>query len=376
MNIAIILAAGHGWRLSTGSQKAFVEVMGRPLLYFSLKTFLTHEDIDEVIVVTPPNTLGEFNQVMELLGDSHVIRVTGGKTRFQSLKKALSQVKKAQNILIHNAANPLVTYNEISAVLTTLEKHEAAAIATPAYDTLRKISRIHTEVIPRENVWRMQTPQGLNYKTLKKGIDLIQHDPTDDLQLAEIQGIKPKIIPGTAQNFKITTNEDLLLLEDILAGHRDFTAGLGEDSHAFATRGKLVLGGIKFDKFPKLKANSDGDVMIHALVTAILQALGLGSLGEFAKSDEKNSINFLYRALNLMEDEGWHIAKMSFMFEGSRPRFDKIGRKLQKSIAALCGIENEQVSVAGHSGEELTSFGRGKGLKCQCLITLERLCYS
>ena len=376
MNVAIILAAGHGWRLSAGLKKAFLEVMGRPLLYFSLKTFLEHEDIDEVIVVTPPNTLKEFNDVMKLLGDPYVIRTTGGKTRFQSLKKGLAQVKKAHNILVHNAANPLVTYDEISTVLTTLEKHPAAGIATPAYDTLRKISRIHTEVIPRENVWRMQTPQGLNYKTLKKGLDLIQHEPTDDLQLAEIQGIKPKIIPGTSQNFKITTDEDLLLLEDILAGHRTFTAGLGEDSHAFSKGGKLTLGGMVFDKFPRLKANSDGDVMIHALVTAILQALGLGSLGEFVDPDEKNSINFLYRALDLLDDEGWHIAKMSFMFEGDRPRFDKIGRKLQKSIAALCGIANEQVSIAGHSGEELTSFGRGEGLKCQCLITLERLCYS
>lgn len=382
MNIAIILAAGQGWRLQAGTKKAFIKVSGKPLVQFALDAFDAAESIDKIVVVLPQGSLREFNK----FNDHDVIKVTGGDTRFKSLKKAINALPKhfskqklaKSNLIIHNAANPLVTIEEIEKVTKTLEKSEAAGVATPLHDTLRKINRTNTETIPRENLWRMQTPQGLNYKTALKGLDLIKDNPTDDLQLAEIQGIKPKIIPAASQNFKVTTDEELKLMEDVIWSHREFTAGLGEDAHAFSNKGKLVLGGITIPKHPKLEANSDGDVMIHSLITALLQAMGAGSLGEFAdpmmEKGHTDSKYYLSRILDILEEGNWMIQRVEFMIEGIRPRIDKLSLKLKKSIAKLCGIEPFHVSIAAHTGEELSPFGQGEGLKCLCLVTLERLC--
>jgi len=386
MNIGIILAAGQGWRLQAGTKKAFVEVLGKPILYFSILAFVDSEDIDAIMVVVPKGSLKQFDDfVGDMVIDKKLMRITGADSRFGSLKKSVKALEKHYSkrqlgnakILIHNAANPLVTSGEIKKVASTLEKHEAAGIGVPLQDTIRKVTRTKTETMSRENVWRMQTPQGLKYKILLEGIKAVKDEPTDDLQLAENIGIKPKLIPGTAQNFKITTQTDLDLFEDILLSRREYNAGLGEDSHAFAEDGELILGGVKINKFPKLEAASDGDVMLHALITAILQGLGLGSLGPFADpmlaEGIKDSSKYLEYVLDLIDDENWEIDGLEFVFECLEPKIDAISEKLKKSVAKLCGIDERKISIAAHTGDGLTAFARGEGIRCQCLVTLARI---
>ncbi len=387
MNIAIILAAGQGWRLQAGTKKAFVDVFGKTLLSYSLAAFFDSPEIDAVLVVLPKGHLLGLDELTEGLRVTKDFgRVSGAETRFGSLKKAIKGLEKTfpkkelegSNIIIHNAANPLVTLEEIKQVTDTLKKHPAAGVGTPLNDTLRRVHRTKTETVDRENIWRMQTPQGLKYETLLEGIKLMgKNEPTDDLQLAEIQGIKPKLIPATAYNFKVTTETDLHLLEDIIASHREYKAGLGEDSHKFAEDGVLKLGGLEFHGYPALEADSDGDVMIHTLVTSLLQGLGLGSLGSFADPllDEgiTDSREYLDRVLDLVEDEHWEVEGLSFIFECLEPKIDKISKKLKKSIANLCGISEEKISIAAHTGDGLTAFARGEGIRCSCLLTLTRL---
>ncbi len=386
MNIGIILAAGQGWRLQAGTKKAFVEVLGKPIVYFSMAAFLDSEDIDAIVVVVPKGSLKEFDDFAnDVAIDKKFIRITGADSRFGSLKKAVKILEKHfpkkqlenSKIIIQNAANPLATLSEIKKVSDMLEKHEAAGVGVPLQDTIRQVSRTRTETLPRENVWRMQTPQGLKYKILLEGIKATKDEPTDDLQLAENIGIKPKLIPGTAQNFKITTQTDLDMFEDMLLSRREYNAGLGEDSHAFSESGQLTLGSIKIQKHPKLEADSDGDVMLHSLITAILQGLGLGSLGPFAEPMIEEGITdskeYLMRILELMDDENWELDGIEFVFECLEPKIDKISGKLKKSIAKLCGIDERKISIAAHTGDGLTAFARGEGIRCQCLVTLARI---
>ncbi len=387
LNIAIILGAGQGWRLQAGTPKAFVNMFGKPMLYYSISAFLATDEIDVVMVILPTGYIRVFDKMMDSLLEVEVPvhRISGADTRYKSLKKAIKQLEseyepddiKNANILVHNAANPLVTIGEIEQVLETLKTSKAAGVATPLHDTLRKIKRTKTETVDRENLWRMQTPQGLKYEVLKEGIKLMKDDPTDDLAIAEIQGIKPKLIMSRAQNFKVTTQEDLELMETLIAANREFKAGIGEDSHRFAEDGDLILGGVKFPKYPKLEADSDGDIMIHSLITALLQALGLGSLGPFADPmlDEgiTDSKMYLDKMLSILEDEDWVIDQVEFIFECSEPKIDPMAKKLIGSISLLCGIDQEKISIAAHTGDQLTSFGRGEGIRCQCLVTLIRL---
>ncbi|OIP80899.1 2-C-methyl-D-erythritol 2,4-cyclodiphosphate synthase [Candidatus Peregrinibacteria bacterium CG22_combo_CG10-13_8_21_14_all_44_10] len=386
MNIGIILAAGQGWRLGAGTKKAFVKVLGKPLIYFSVAAFLDSEDIETIVVVVPKGSIKEFDEFAEEIEmNKKLIRITGADSRFGSLKKAINELDKHfskrqlsnAKIIIHNAANPLVTLGEIKRVTETLEKYDAAGVGVPLQDTIRRVSRTKTETLERENIWRMQTPQGLKYKILMEGIKAAKGSPTDDIQLAEIIGIKPKLIPGVAQNFKVTTQTDLDLLEDVLLSRREYSAGLGEDSHPFGEEGKLILGGLTIAKHHKMQADSDGDVMIHSLITAILQGLGLGSLGPFAEPMLQEGITdsreYLARILDMLDDENWEIDGIEFVFECLEPKIDPIASKLKKSIAKLCGIEEEKVSIAAHTGDGLTAFARGEGIRCQCLVTLARI---
>lgn len=390
MNIGIILGAGHGWRLQAGTKKAFVEMQGRPLVWYSLLAFTDADSIDEIIMVLPEISNKKLKELLNSLAEitnkkKPIMQIVGGATRFESLKNAYtalqkyftrSQLKNA-HIIIHNVANPLVSVNEINQVTYMLGRYAAAGVAMPIYDTIRRINVKKTETISRDNLWRMQTPQGLRYKIFEKGIREITHEPTDDLELAEIQGIKPKIIPSTPYNFKITTESDLNLVEDVMCAKKEFTVGLGEDSHAFDTKEGLFLGGVKFKKYKKLKANSDGDVILHALVTAILQALNRGSLGEFTNSfyakGIKDSKIYLARAVDLVEKENWGIEKISFVLEGAKPKIDPVKRRIVKVISTLTKVPPELIAIAAHTGEGLTSFGRGEGLRCQCLVMMERL---
>ncbi|EKD63195.1 MAG: hypothetical protein ACD_51C00322G0006 [uncultured bacterium] len=390
MNIGIILGAGSGWRLHAGTKKAYVELHGRSLVWYSMLAFLDAESIDEMVVVLPEVSNEKFKDLINQLEESSdnekgIIQISGGKTRFESLRKAHkalsryftpAQLKNA-NIIIHNVANPLVSVAEINQVANMLERYAAAGVAMPMYDTLRRIDVKKTETISRDNLWRMQTPQGLRYEVLNKGIAEMKHEPTDDLELAEIQGIKPKIIPCTPYNFKVTDAGDLEMLEDIMSSKREFTVGFGEDSHAFGKEGNLILGGVEFKKYKKLEADSDGDVMIHALVTALLQGLNIGSLGELTdslyKKGVKDSKIYLEEAIALLNKENWGIEKINFIFEGLKPKIDPLKTRLIKSISNLLGVPSQYITIAAHTGEGLTAFGKGEGLKCQCLVMMQRL---
>jgi len=390
MNIGIILGAGHGWRLKAGTKKAFVEMHGRPLIWYSLFAFVEANSIDEVLLVTPDISDKTWKDLFSSIGEvtdkeKGILQIVGGDTRFQSLKEAYLALQKyytpaqlkTANIIIHNAANPLVSTHEINQVADMLDRYLAAGVATPVYDTIRRIGVKKTETIARDNLWRMQTPQGMRYKVFEKGIRAMKHEPTDDLELAEMQGIKPKIIPCTQYNFKVTTENDLNLVEDIMCAKKEFTVGFGEDSHAFDKKNGLFLGGVKFKKYKKLKADSDGDVMMHALVTAILQALNRGSLGEFTDPlyarGIKDSKIYLARAVDLVEKENWGIEKINFIIEGLKPKIDPMKHRMINVISRLTKTPEELITIAAHTGEGLTEFGRGEGIRCQCLIMMERL---
>lgn len=390
MNIGVILGAGDGFRLKADTKKAFVNIFGHPLIWYSMLAFAEADSIDEVMMVLPPITKKTFQDLFTSLADAAprekgVIQITGGETRFESLKKAYnalhkyytpSQLENA-NIIIHNAANPLVSPHEINRVANMLKNYSAAGVAMPLHDTLRRIGVKKTETINRDNVWRMQTPQGLRYKVLEQGLKEIKYEPTDDLELAEVQGIKPKIIPCTEYNFKITTESDLELMGDILMSKKESLFGFGEDSHAFDTKGCLSLGGVEFKKYKKLKADSDGDVVLHALITAILQAFNMGSLGEFSNPLYARGVTdsklYLVEAMKLITKESWMVSKIDFMIEGSRPKIVPIKHHMVKAISIMTGAPVETIAIAAHTGDGLTSFGKGKGIRCQCLIMMERL---
>lgn len=164
--------------------------------------------------------------------------------------------------------------------------------------------------------------------------------------------------------------------------------GIGEDSHEFE-KSKLpktprlrdprpqtfILGGVKISNLPKLQAESDGDVIVHALCNALASAIGEGSLGTYATRlcalGKKNSFIYLQHILKKIERRHRRIVQCALNIEGSRPKIDPLAARVKKNISRWLNIPANRIGITAHSGENLTPFGRGEGLRCQASVVLE-----
>ena len=160
-----------------------------------------------------------------------------------------------------------------------------------------------------------------------------------------------------------------------------FRFAIGQDSHAFETRPEklfekpLILGGVVFEGCPCLVANSDGDVMLHALTNAVSGITCRNILGsvadEMLKAGTDDSAEYLKAALADLSFMGGRIVNISFSVEAQRPRFSARIDELRASVAELCGIGPDRVGVTATSGEGLSDFGRGLGIMVFCSVAAE-----
>lgn len=168
-----------------------------------------------------------------------------------------------------------------------------------------------------------------------------------------------------------------------------FLSALGEDSHSFcelkpetggslqagAEAKPLILGGLTIPGYPGLVGNSDADVILHALTNALSGLTGKAVLGERAdqicQAGDTRSTSYLQLALQDLaaDPRAFKLLHVSFSLEGKRPHFAPLRDKLRANIARLLGLKPDQVMLTATTGEDLTSFGRGEGLKCTCLIS-------
>ncbi len=353
MNIAIILAAGSSSR--AGQNKLWAEVHGKPLWTLSYETFAAHPEVDRIVLVVPKGDELRFAPFLKAKTEV----VSGGATRMESFKRGLETAEIGDDdiVLDHNAANPNVSNQEISAVIEVAKETGAAAVSLPAVDTLLTGENgLYGTALPRENVRLMQTPQAVRADVLK-GLSL--SDATD-LTTALLASTRVAIVEASPLNKKVTFAEDIAALQN--------QSFLGEDSHAFSDAGTLVLGGLEIPELPALKANSDGDVVLHAIGRALAVAQGQ-NFSELADplllSGDSDSRDYLEPLLKKVT-----IQNLTLSLECARPRIDDIASDLRSSLGNILQIAPECIRLSAHTGEGLTPFGRGEGIRCLALVTL------
>jgi 2-C-methyl-D-erythritol 2,4-cyclodiphosphate synthase len=155
-----------------------------------------------------------------------------------------------------------------------------------------------------------------------------------------------------------------------------FRIGLGQDSHRLQSTGVLVLGGVVVDKTMHCEADSDGDVILHSLCNALSTAIGGGSLdtwaGKMYRSGVKNSKEFLIKILKKIREQGYQINNISVIVEAGKPRLEPWREKMQSNLAKIIGIDKEQIGIAFTSGQNLTVFGKGKGIQVFSVVLIEK----
>ena len=229
MNIGVILAGGSGTRMGSDIPKQFIDIYGKPLIIHTLESFDLNSEIDSIAVVCKDEWKEDLNIWIRQFGVNKVKWIiSGGNTRQESTYraiKALEDVCTDEDILIiHDAARPLVKVEDLNKLSLLAKNHvDGAMLAVKCADTLKKVidGKVVTTV-PRENIYRAYTPQMGKTKLLQKALNYANDNHlaiTDDASALELIGCEVLIVEGSADNFKLTTPDDLkmakILIEDI-----------------------------------------------------------------------------------------------------------------------------------------------------------------
>jgi 2-C-methyl-D-erythritol 4-phosphate cytidylyltransferase len=212
--VALLVAAGSGERLGADRPKAFVVLAGRPMLEWSVEA-LVAAGIEEIVVALPPGGSPP----------SGCTGVPGGTTRSASVRSALRGASKDPQVVVHDAARPLVTPAHFRDALAALSGADAAIAAAPITDTVKQAGedRRVTATLDRTQLWAIQTPQAFRREALERALDVddaLLAAATDDAWLVERAGGTVRVVESTAENFKVTTPHDLRVAE-LLLGERN-----------------------------------------------------------------------------------------------------------------------------------------------------------
>ncbi|MFC1973995.1 2-C-methyl-D-erythritol 4-phosphate cytidylyltransferase [Chloroflexota bacterium] len=215
---AVIVAAG-GSRRMAGVDKVFAEVEGRPLLAFVVDIFQSCSVIDEVVVVLSRGNLERGRRLAKEQVWPKLVEVClGGARRQDSVSKGLLRLVGCDWVVIHDGARPCISVDLIERGLVAAQENGAAIAGVPVNDTIKIVSRrgYVQETPKRECLWAIQTPQIFRFDLIKEAYGQMSAEVTDDAMLLERLGHKVEVYMGSYDNIKLTTPEDLIVVETFL----------------------------------------------------------------------------------------------------------------------------------------------------------------
>jgi 2-C-methyl-D-erythritol 4-phosphate cytidylyltransferase len=233
-SVAVIIpAAGRSSRYGGKEKKPFVSLDGRPVWLRAAELFWTRDEVTKVYVVVAPGDREEFRRrFTHLIAFANAEVVDGGAERFDSVANALARVPESVDLVaVHDAVRPVTPTAVVDAVVAAAAKHGAAVPGLPVADTLKRVDpaagRV-VETVPREGLWQAQTPQVFRRDWLAEAYAKraeLKTPVTDDAQLVEAAGHPVVVVPGSPENFKITTKDDLALAEAVLKSRKSKPSG-------------------------------------------------------------------------------------------------------------------------------------------------------
>lgn len=222
--VAVVVAAGRGKRMGAEINKQYLNFIDKPILAHTLEVFEKHSLIDGMIIVTHRDEVSFCYEkvIMPFRFKKVITVVAGGKERQDSVYQGLTVLPpQCELVVVHDGARPLITPDIITEAVTSGQKEGAVIVAVPVKDTIKKVANeFVTQTVSREELWTVQTPQVFKKELILEAYKNAFNQGiygTDDASLVEILGKRVKVVPGSYENLKITTPEDLDIGEAILA---------------------------------------------------------------------------------------------------------------------------------------------------------------
>ena len=374
--IAVILAGGLGSRMGSDVPKQELMLLGESIISRSVRAFDDCPDIDGVIIVVRREELERLDMLRDY--KKFMGFVTGGETRSESASNGFLAAEGlgAGYVVFHDAARPLITPGDISRIVRAAKEHGAASAVRRVTETVKHISDgMIASTVNRDELLIAETPQAFSAGLYRQAIDFSNESYTDDNMYMEKLGIPvfPVITEGV--NIKITSPDDMryaeyLLMSDACKGDKnymEYRVGHGYDVHRLAEHRRLVLGGVDIPHRLGLMGHSDADVLVHAVMDAILGALCEGDIGRhFPDNDERYAgISSLVLLSRVRETVGRHNAKIvniDATVVMQTPKIADYIPAMRKYIADTLGVESERVNVKATTEEHLGFTGREEGI--------------
>lgn len=376
---ALIVAAGRGRRAGAGLPKQFRAVNGETPLRRSLSAFASHPSIAMVQAVMHADDADHYAR--EAAGLNALPPAHGGATRQASVRAGLEALaaNAPDIVLVHDAARPFVSRQLITKSIAAAQEFGAAI---PALAITDAVKRVHAsgevqDTLDRDELRLVQTPQAFQFGQLReahrRAAEANLLDFPDDAALAQWAGIKVNVFAGEHSNIKLTTPEDFSRAETRML--RDTRTGTGIDVHAFAPGDHIMLGGVRIPHDRSLSGHSDADVVLHALVDAILGAIADGDIGvHFPPSDPQwrgaPSARFVSFAMERLKARGGRISHIDINIVCESPRIGPHRDAMRGRIAELCSIEIDRVAIKATTSEGLGFTGRGEGIAAFATATV------
>ena len=215
---AVIVAGGSGKRMNNATPKQFILIRNKPVLYYTIQTFLEAYDDMQVILVLPEEHISKGQEIIDGYFDNKRIQIiSGGRTRFHSVQKGLSVIDEESIIFVHDGVRCMITKDLIHRCYENAKSAGTAIPAISSKDSIRLTLGEENEALDRNRVMIIQTPQTFHSKIILAAYKIDYKDKfTDEALVVEAYGLKVQLIPGEDNNVKITTEKDLKIAEALL----------------------------------------------------------------------------------------------------------------------------------------------------------------
>lgn len=381
----IIPAGGIGSRIGHPQPKQFLPLVGLPILVRTCRVFLGLEAIRKVVVVAPRDY---YQETIELLHRyltpqevDKLLFTIGGATRQDSVAAGLAVLPADLSlVLVHDAARPLIDQDTICRCLEGAARFGAAIAAIPVKDTLKRAGDggIIEKTVDRTLLWQAQTPQAAQRVLLERAFATAAPQGfigTDEASLLEAAGIPVRLVEGSERNLKITRPTDLRVAAKLLQEEPLMKIGHGFDAHRLVSGRKLILGGVTIDYEWGLDGHSDADVVTHALIDALLGAVGAGDIGRhFPDSDSRykgiDSLLLLAQVRQLADTRQYRLGNADITIVCQCPKLAPYLTEMQTNLARCCNVPPAAINVKATTTEKMGYTGRGEGIAAHAVVLL------
>ena len=364
-NYFVILAAGKSKRFHKNVAKQFYNYKNKEIIDHSIEKSLNSKLFKKIIIVT-----NNIKHLKKKKYSKSISLLKGGKERSDSSLIALKYLKKYKqnNVFIHDAARPNFSIKLLKNILKKLKKNKAVVPVVLSKDSIKYKIKNQIFNLNKNNSLLTQTPQAFKFKELYNLAINEKRKISDEATLFINNNYKIKFIPGENKNNKIT------YLSDIENSKTYF--GIGFDIHKLVKNKKLYLGGIKIPFHSGLKGHSDGDVILHAIIDAILGATRKKDIGTYFPNTKKfkniRSPKMLKPIMDQLNKSNLLINNLDINLICEQPKVSKFRDKIINSLSNLMTLDKNQINLKGKTVEKLGLIGKEKAIACEIIVSITK----